>query len=139
MKITEIPDVKVADKPDDAIAEIFSKQPRRVWNEKGGYFFSKYEGPREVMDDVSRMAFAYGRKHATHADHSLFIASARQQIARKSTFNAHDIKFPAALFENYEWVSPMWRPHLLATSMQHIASSHMPDNPAIEQARQALS
>jgi hypothetical protein len=139
MKITEIPDVEVADKPDDAIAEIFSKQPRRVWNEERGYFFSRYEGPREVMDDVSRMAFAYGRKHATHADHSLFIATARQQTARKSTFNAHDLKFPAALFENYEWISPMWRPHLLATSMQHMASSHMPDNPAVEQARQALS
>ena len=83
----------------------------------------------------TEFTFAYARKHANH---QAFLQTARRQVCLKATQNAHDVKFPSAIFENYELVSPQWRPHFLAASVRWLHGTQMPDNQAVVAAREAL-
>jgi hypothetical protein len=80
------------------------------------------------------MAFAFARRH--HPD--TLLRSARRLIPRKCSGDPHDLKFPVAIFEDVELVSPPWRPHLLAAAAFSFWGSDRPDNPAMEQAREAI-
>jgi hypothetical protein len=134
MKITAMEGEDVPDAPEEAVRKIFDLQPPRQRDSTQTRFVSLYVGKREEMDPIVRMAYAYARKH----DHDLFIRTALRLVCRKSTDNAHDIKFPAAIFENYALASREWRPHLLAASIHWLHGTQMDDTPAVKQAIEIL-
>ena len=55
----------------------------------------------------------------------------------KST-EAHDYKYPTAIFEDYYQVHPSWRPHMLAASCYYLQSSKRPDSPLMLRARESV-
>ena len=57
----------------------------------------------------------------------------------KSSGDPHDIKFPVAIFEDLDLVSPVWRPHLLAAAAFSFWGSERPDLPVMQQVREAVS
>lgn len=130
MKITEVTEVDAPDSPEKAIEEIFSLQPQRSRISSGK------AGTREDMDKATQLTFAFAKRYA---DHRSFLMAARRLVCLKSTVDAHDFKFPTAIFENYRLVSPQWRPHLLAASTHWLHGVQQPDNPAVREAREALS
>jgi hypothetical protein len=118
LKITEL--TKTPEKPQEAVAEIFALLPARKP-------FARQITDREPQDKAARLAFAFtGQEEHAH----LFMQTAHSLRFRKAAVNAHDYKFPAAMFEGYQWVSPSWRPHLLAASVHWLAGSHAPDSSA---------
>jgi hypothetical protein len=53
--------------------------------------------------------------------------------------DAHDYKFSAAVFEDYDRLSPSWRERHLAASVFWLNGSGAPDNQLVQRARQALA
>ena len=135
IQINALPEVSINDSAEDTVKAIFDQQPKRRYDETQKEILTGNVGPREDMDKVTNMAFAYA---SGRTDHSQFLRHARIITCLKATQNAHDIKFPAAMFENYENVSPRWRPHLLAASTHYLHSTQMVDNPAVQKVREAL-
>jgi hypothetical protein len=135
VKITALPEAAVPDTAQKAVEALFSAQPVRKFDEGSKLFTSEYVGKKEDMDGLVGSAFAFARKYS---DHRPFAAAALRLVCLKATQNAHDVKFPAAIFENYEAVSREWRPHLLAASMHWLPGTRMEDNPGVKQAREAL-
>ena len=88
---------------------------------------------RSNDDKAMELTYALARKHA----HGPFFQTARRLMCRKAD-DAHDWKFPVAVFENYEHVSPEWRPHLLAAAVHVLQGPRMEDSPAFLQAREEL-
>jgi hypothetical protein len=135
MRITEITDIESPDSPEKAVDAIFSQQLVKKYDAEQKRYFSDHAGTREDLDRIMRLTLAFARKHA---DHRPFLHTARRLVCLKATQNAHDVKFPSAIFENYELASPRWRPYLLAASVHWLHGTKMPDNPAVLSARDAL-
>ncbi len=99
------------------------------------------EGAEQILAKVSSdsaaaasAAFAYSQKFPVP---EVFERSARQLIFRKAA-DPHHYKYAAAIFEDYDLVSPEWRPHLLATSVYYLRGSETPDSPLMQQVREAV-
>lgn len=135
MKITELPIREVDNLPEKVVAEIFDLQPKRRHDVSQKEILTGREGAREDQDKVSELAFSYAHKHP---DHRHYFQAARLLTSMKSTQDAHDVKFPAAIFENYGQVNPKWRPHLIAASSHYMHGTQMQDNPAVSEARDLL-
>ena len=114
-KITEIAESDIPERPEDAAEAIFSSLS-------------------EERDASARKAFAYAKKFP---DPSVFQGLAEKLIIRKVE-GAHDLKWTAAVFEDYSQVHPRWRPHMLATSVQFLRGSDGPDAKTYLHAREAL-
>ena len=69
---------------------------------------------------------------------ALYLQAARSWLAVKATVDAHEYKLPVALFEDWERVSPEWRPRVLAVSARWLHGKQSADSPLIRQAREAL-
>ena len=84
--------------------------------------------------EAAGLAFALaGRPHGTE---QLLRAACRLEAMK--AWDVHDLKFPVALFEDLDLVSPHWRPHLLAAGVYSFQGSARPDNPVMQQVREAL-
>jgi hypothetical protein len=59
-------------------------------------------------------------------------------LPAKADGDPHRIKFAVAMFENYRWVSPTWRPHLAAAASYSFLGADAPDTQTIHQVREAL-
>ncbi len=127
MKLTDMAQVELPPAPGAALGSIFALLPPRP--------FQQEIEDRSGQDQASQLALAYGK---LHGDSGEFVATARRLLITKATINAHDIKFPIAIFENRDWVSPRWRPHLLATSVHFLHGTQMPDNDVTQRAKDAL-
>ena len=68
-----------------------------------------------------------------------FIRAACELANRKSTWNAHDMKFPAAAFEDAGYLSERWRPHFLAATVHALHGPASADAPVFEHAREVLA
>ena len=79
-------------------------------------------------------ALGYAKSHPEPVH---YMQAARQLIFRKAT-DAHDFKYAAAIFEDYERVSPEWRPQMLATSVYHLSGSTLADSPVMTRAKDAV-
>lgn len=135
IKITEIPQVEIPQDQSEAVEAIFSTQPRQRYDANDSSKSRGVIGSRQEMDLASQMAFALAKQHDNHSE---FLSMARTITALKATQNAHDVKFPAAIFDTYRRISREWRPHVIAASMHHLHSSKMIDNPATQQAKELL-
>jgi hypothetical protein len=79
-------------------------------------------------------AYALAEKHPQP---ETYFKLARRLVFRKGT-DAHRYKYAAAIFEDYDLVSPAWRPHMLATSVYYLNGSQDPDSKLMTQALQAV-
>ena len=122
---------------DDAIRDIdlSALQPART--AKG-----RAEGSAEILDqlgedvdEAARMALGYAMDHS---DLTGFFQAARRMIFRKAE-ESHRFKYAAAIFEDLALVSPIWRPHMLATATYYLRGPGHRDSEAVERARRALS
>lgn len=86
--------------------------------------------PREA----SRMTFSFAQRHST----AELWSAATRLIPSKCSGDPHDLKFPVAVYEDYQLVSPAWRPHVMAAAAQSFWGSERPDLPVIEQVREAV-
>jgi hypothetical protein len=114
--IAELEGFAVADEPDVAVEAIL---------------VTRGERPR----DAAQMAFSFAGRHSAE----LLLAPARRLLPLKSSGDPHDLKFPVAIFEDLQWVSPMWRPHLLAAAVYSFRESTAPDNPGMEKIKEAIA
>ena len=135
LKITDLPVREFDERPEDVVAEIFALQPKRRHDESQKEILTGREGVREDQDKIAELAFTYATKYS---DHSPYFQAARLLTSLKSTQDAHDVKFPAALFENYGLANPKWRPHLIAASTHYMHGTQMQDNPAVLEAKTLL-
>jgi hypothetical protein len=85
--------------------------------------------------EAARKAFAVAREQSTSDE--LFRAAARL-LPAKADGDPHRIKFPAAMFENCRWISPEWRPHLVAAASYSFLGADAPDTKLIQQIREAV-
>ena len=84
--------------------------------------------------DAARLAFAFAQHHAPEQ----LLKQARRLLVWKSTGDPHDLKFPAAICEDLDLVSPQWRPHMLAAATYSFWGRDLPDHAAIASASEAL-
>lgn len=141
--------------------DITALTPRSVDNEGG-------EGIREILAGLSRGGREHGVAdtspvpgwHGTHynsqpwryeaatkafalarqgrAANELLRAAARL-LPAKADGDPHRIKFPIAMFENCGWISPDWRPHLVAAATYSFLGADAPDTQLIRQVREATT
>ena len=135
IKITEMPMTDIPTTQQEAVDEIFTvlstERKLPTGNER-----SKEPSDRKGRDAATPRAFAFAQHYP---DSNLFFDTARRLVFLKASFNAHNFKFPAAIFEDYHLVSPQWRPHMLAASVHFLYGSESQDSPVIRQAREILS
>jgi hypothetical protein len=82
-------------------------------------------------------AKAFGLAQQEGGTEILFRAAARL-LPAKADGDPHRIKFAVAMFENYRWVTPTWRPHLAAAASYSFLGADAQDTPTIRQVREAL-
>ncbi len=70
-------------------------------------------------------------------DPTRFRRAAQNLLLRKAA-EVHDFKYAAAIFEDYAFVSPKWRPAMLATAVYNLRGSEHPDSEVMQQARESL-
>jgi hypothetical protein len=73
-----------------------------------------------------------------HANERSFLRTARSLLCVKASLDPHDIKYPAAAFEDAALVSREWRPYLLASSVHALHGTKSEDTLVLVQAREAL-
>jgi hypothetical protein len=137
LSITDLPVIKLPASSEDAVAEIFAQLPERHyrWDTKERKAVLSY-GTRADADEACRKVFMLAKERPAAVP--LFVQTAHSWLCRKASNDTHEYKFLAAILENAGWVSPEWRPHLLAASVHYFHGDRSPDNPVIQQAREAL-
>src|SRR5262245_21304944 len=137
LSITDLAAVKLPASSEDAVAEIFAQLPERHyrWDTRDRKAVLAY-GTRADADEACRKVFALARERSEAVP--LFVQTAHSWLCRKASNDTHEYKFLAAILEDAGWVSPGWRPHLLAASVHYFHGDKSPDNPVIQQARKAL-
>jgi hypothetical protein len=137
LKIAELPAAAVPAKAEDALAEVFALLPSRTyrWDAQAKKSMLGY-GKRDEADDACRKVFVLARERPEVVP--LFVQTAHSWLCRKANDDAHEYKFLAAILEDAACVSPQWRPHLLAASVHYFHGKQTPENPVIQQVREAL-
>ena len=120
-----------ASKPAGTLRDVFELLPFKARDH-----FEPKPGEREASDQACRMAFDL-LSHANN--HAAFMQTARSFLCVKASLDPHDIKFPAAIFEDAYAVSVEWRPYLLASSVHSLHGSRSADTPVLVQVREALN
>jgi hypothetical protein len=136
LSITDLSAIKLPDSSEDAITEIFAQLPARHyrWDKSRGAVLTY--GTRADADEACRRVFVLARERPNAVP--LFVQTAHSWLCRKASNDHHEYKFLAAILEDVGWVSPEWRPHLLAASVHYFHGDRSPDNSVIQQAREAL-
>jgi len=120
----------------EAVQELFEELPPRTYDlspkTKGGYALVN----REARAEIGRKVFSLVNREPAAVRH--YIQAARGWLCAKAAVEAHELKLPAALFEDYELVSPQWRPRLLAASAHWLHGRQSPDSPVLQQARREI-
>lgn len=114
-KITEIEPIDIPTQPEAAVEEILAA-------------VSVNNGL------AAQKAYRFAQ---TYPEPDVFMQAARRLIFMKST-EAHDYKYPAAIFEDYSLVDAKWRPHMLGATVYYLRGSSLPDSPVMQQARDAI-
>jgi len=128
-RITEIPLVDSPPSDREAVEQIFALLPPRRFSDTSRIF-------RADQDRAMQLTYSLARRSS---DHHLFLQTARRLLCLKSTREVHDFKFPVALFEHYQHVSPEWKPNILAASAHYLHGTKMDDCEAVREAREAIS
>lgn len=137
LSITALQSIELPPSSEDAVVEIFAQVPERHyrWDAKEHKAMLTY-GRRADADEACRKVFSLAKERPNAVP--LFVQTAHSWLCRKANNDTHEYKFLAAILENAGWVSAEWRPHLLAASIHYFHGNQSPDNPVIQQAREAL-
>jgi hypothetical protein len=103
---------------------------------KGKDYFKEIADERAASDEACRMAFDLLSNAGNHA---AFMQTARSFLCVKASLDPHDIKYPAAVFEDAASVSAEWRPYLLASSVHALHGTKSSDTAVLVQVRDALN
>jgi hypothetical protein len=99
--------------------------------QKVSFFARRSAGP----DEAARKAFTFAQRYP---ESNLLQRAAARLLPLKSSWDPHDIKFPVAMFENFGWVNPPWRPHVMAASVYSFQGKEDLDNPVVHRVREAI-
>lgn len=120
----------------ESVEELFDQLPPRTYDlsskTPGGYALVN----RDARTEFGRKAFAIAKQGPEAA--ALYMQAARSWLCAKAAVEAHEFKLPTALFEDYELVSPLWRPRVLAASAHWLHGRQSPDSQLLQQVRQAI-
>lgn len=137
LRITELAGEAIPADDEEAVPQIFAMLPARHyrWDPQGKQAVLAY-GERADADKACRSVFALlgQRREAV----PLFLQQAHSWLCTKASNDHHEYKFLAAMLENATWVSPQFQPQLLAASVHYFHGNQSPDNPIIQQVREAL-
>ena len=137
LSITDLPAIQVPASSEDAVTEIFAQLPARHYRwDAGNRRAVLTYGTRADADEACRKVFALARQRPNAVP--MLVQTAHSWLCRKANNDTHEYKFLAAILEDVGWVSPDWRPHLLAASVHYFHGNHSPDNTVVQQAREAL-
>lgn len=84
---------------------------------------------------AAQQAYTY----ETRFESSQTLLQASRHLVFLKSREHHQIKWPAAIFEDYTLVSPEYRPHLLATSMYYLRGEGHPNSRVTERALEELA
>lgn len=112
----------------DTIAELMAALPPRA--------FLKKDDDRTGQLKAAELTFALTHSQKGAID---FVSAAQHAMARRLSLNAHEMKYPIAMFEECRRVSPEWRPHLLAATSVYLQGTNSPNNPAVARGAELLS
>ncbi|MFN0129255.1 MAG: hypothetical protein ACKV19_21510 [Verrucomicrobiales bacterium] len=90
---------------------------------------------RPSRHEAASKAFRFAQNFP---DSDLLFRSAARLLPAKAGRDVHNVKFPMAMFENCRWVSPEWRPHMVAAASYTFLGADAPDSQVIQQVRQAV-
>src|SRR5205807_259864 len=93
-------------------------------------------GKRADADEACRKVFTLLKERPEARPP--FVQTALSWLCRKASNDHHEYKFLAAMLEEASLVSPRWQPNLLAASVHYFHGVQSPDNPVVQQAREAL-
>jgi hypothetical protein len=93
------------------------------------------EARRSHPEEAMRKAFEFALRHPRS---DVLRRAAARLLPLKATWNPHEIKFPIAMFEKSEWVSPEWRPHIAAVTVLALKGTDDDDMPVVHRVREAL-
>lgn len=119
--------VDIAEQDADVVDEILTSLPPR--------FFLKEIRDRAAQDQAAQMLFTLATRSPSCRE---FFQGARRILARKLTSNAHEMKYPIAMWEDLKKTSPTWRPHVLASTVHFLQSATADDCPAVVAGAAAL-
>ncbi|GAB5402783.1 MAG: hypothetical protein Aurels2KO_10140 [Aureliella sp.] len=114
--------------PHDTITELLAALPPRI--------FLKRDDDRTGQLKAAELTFAL--THSQQGQNE-FIVAAQHGMARRLSLNAHEMKYPIAMFEECRRVSPEWRPHLLAATSVFLQGTNSPNNPAVARGAELLA
>jgi hypothetical protein len=120
-----------AGKPTGTIGDVFESLPF-----KGREYTQKTPDERAASDQACRMTLELLRNESNQAP---FMQTARSFLCVKASLDPHDIKYPAAVFEDAYSVSAEWRPYLLASSVHSLHGTRSNDTPVLVQVKNALN
>ena len=114
----------------NTIQDVFKMLPEKK------HFNNKHNlDQRTASDNACKNAFSLLQNPKN--EHA-FLQTARSLLCVKATTDAHDYKFPAALFEDAYQVSSQWRPYLLAASVHALHGTSSTDTPVLIKARETI-
>ena len=115
--------------PDQA-SELFAELPK-----KGDNYSQQHASEREASDQACRATFQFlKRPNASR----VFMNTARTLLCAKASSDPHDLKYPAAAFEDAFLVSSEWRPYILASTVHALHGAKSPDSTVLQQVRNAI-
>lgn len=97
--------------------------------------FEPKPGERDASDQACRRAFTLLHDEQNQV---AFMQTARSFLCVKASLDPHDIKFPAAIFEDAANVSTEWRRFILAASVHSLHGPKSPDTGVLVQVREAI-
>jgi hypothetical protein len=121
---------KTADGKPKSVADVFELLPHKDF-----LYEQKSPDERTASDQACAGAFALLQNPATA---NQFLQTARGLMCVKASHDPHDIKYPAAAFDDALAASPEWVPYLLASSVHALHGPQSADSPVLVQARAAL-
>lgn len=120
--------IELAGDKQDTLQEFLAALPARRSQERGD--------DRTGQLKAAELTFALAQ---TRAGANAFIQAAQHAMTRRLTINAHEMKYPIAMFEEYRRVSLVWRPHLLAATSVFLQGTNSPANPAVQRGIEQLA
>src|SRR5262245_3335144 len=137
--ITDLAGAKIPDKPEEPVESILADLSFGPGGKPGpdptpGFRGVDYNNP-PWRHDAARRAFAFAKKFP---DPHYLVRAAYRLLPLKADWDPHRIKFPIAAWENVGWVSPEWRPHMLAAASYVFLGADARDTEVATQAREAI-
>jgi hypothetical protein len=102
----------------------------------------KPDAPAEIRDEYGTTATPLPGVRALAEERpdnvASFVQTARRGLCRKANDDTHEYMLLAAILEDAAWVSPSWRPRLLAAGVHYFHGTQTADNPVIRHVPEAL-